>query len=292
MGFAVMMMLLPLQAWTTPLANGSPLKGPELIEPEDQESERFARTAELFSQGMERFEREDYAGAIDLWQQAYDLVTLRDRINLFVPLGHAHWRAYQTDGDQEHLRQAQKMFERGVEALGAWEHHTRRDVEVELNAVEAELARLKAKREKQQRDQAVREAVERERRRQRRDELAKRKADEERRRFRLSLGVGGAATGLGVISLTAMTAGLGLGARVNRLGAESVAKGGSPEDRQTLRVKGMAYNRTAWTAGAVGSALMVTGATVLVLVVRQHRKFRDKQQARLGSSRHRLEVRF
>lgn len=277
-------------------AQDTPVESLPADEPEGPTDAHFARIRELIIEGEARFKNQDYAGAIEPWQQAYELLTLCERVQLFVPLASAHWRAYQTDPNEEHLRQAKAMFDRGLESVGIMDERTRRDAQAQLVEVEAEIDRLEAERAQREREQAARDAVEQERlrlrRRQQQQDAAKREAEIERahRRIRIAIGIGGGTIGLGGASLGAMTVALSLGAQIERRGADSMAD--AYEERQALLTRGEAYNRMAWATGAVGSALVLAGTTVLVVSMLRRRQLPRQTRARLAPSMHGMEVRF
>lgn len=277
---------------------------PAPVEPQgsdDPSLAQFEQIRELVVEGEARFKQQDYVGAIEPWQQAYELLTLCERVQLFVPLASAHWRAYQTDLNQEHLRQAKAMFDRGLESVGVMDEWTRRDAQAQLAEVEAEIDRLQAARLQQEQEQAARDAVEqerqRERERQQRAQAVEREAQLQRtqRRIRISMGIGAASVGLGIGSLSAMVVGLRLGANTERAGAASADDPNSTyEARQDLLDQGENFNRMAWTTGIIGGALVAAGTTLLVVnTIRRRRLPRQPQtQARLAPRLYSMEVRF
>ncbi len=277
---------------------------PEPLEPEEeallddepslemQEPEYFARVRELIAQGEVMFEVQDYVGAIEPWQKAYDMLTLCERGQLFVPLAIAHWRAYEVDRDEVHLRRAKAMFDRGLESVGNVDERTRRDALAQLSDVEAELDRLAKERAAQERERAARAAVEEERQRREAAEYEALYA-RSRRRFGTAMGIGGTATILGGLSLGAMAINLAVGARIEREGEESAADpNSSPMDRQALRVQGERVNQAARVTGIIGSTLVLVGVTAFVGGVLQRRGFRRRTQARITPSWRGMEVRF
>ncbi|MEM9456145.1 MAG: hypothetical protein AAGF11_18325 [Myxococcota bacterium] len=267
----------------------------ELELKKQREVELLMRARELFGQGQAKFEVGDHPGAIESWQEAYDLLPLCKRSQLFAPLGSAYWSAYHGSGNEEHLQRAKTMYTYNLDSIGVNNQQARADTQAQLAEIEAELRRREAERLEQARRKAAAEALAAERARQQQREQAERKAraQAERRRFRLSMILGGSSAGLGVVSLSMMTAGLALGARVERDG-ETLALDPNPRrhELRDLIGPGTTYNRLAWASGAAGGVLVVSGLTVMVVSLVQHRRFETRTQERVTASVRGLEVRF
>lgn len=74
-----------------------------------------ARAKELYAAGRDRFEAQDYAGALDSWSDAYGLVSDapqndKTRYELLYSIALAHEKAYALDGDASHLRKARDLL--------------------------------------------------------------------------------------------------------------------------------------------------------------------------------------
>ncbi len=302
-GLAVVSALLMLVP-TPAVAAGLVAAPPAALEPADPDAvdeqppleardpEYLVQVRTLIAEGEVMFTEQDYVGAIEPWQQAYDMLTLCERGQLFVPLAIAHWRAYQVDQDEEHLLQAKAMFDRGLESVGNTDERTRRDAMAQLAEVEAELERREAERAQQQRQRAAREAIEQD---QRRRKQAEQEAllDRSRRRFGLAMGVGGTAATLGLISLAVMTSQLVNGIRLEQSGEDSKANPEStPMARQEIRRQGEQANGAAQVTGTIGVTLVLVGATAFIVGVLQRQRSQRRLKARLRPGLNGVEVRF
>lgn len=305
MSLALVVALWPSWARAEP---GTPPPADE-AELASEESREQARRVDLYDQGKRAYGAGDFVGAIEPWQKLYDTVPLLNRVDLFNKLGRAHWEAYQTDHDEEHLVQAQAMFERNLEATYG-DAQAERDTREVLDKVDAELKHLQETRAQQEREDTARRAVEEEQARQRRREQAERQArreqereraerqarlDQKRRRFGVYAKAGGSVAGLGVASLVTAAVGMGLGAKVDRDGVELMATPDArPEEFQDLLRSGRAYNRLAVATTAIGGALVISGATmVVVAAVRLRRaEAEGSARARVVPSLAGMEVRF
>jgi tetratricopeptide (TPR) repeat protein len=79
------------------------------------ESSANADAEVMFRRGQAKYETADYAGAIDLWTEAYALVestpeTASIKALLLYNLAQAHVKAYELDEDAIHLKQAQQLL--------------------------------------------------------------------------------------------------------------------------------------------------------------------------------------
>ncbi|MEM9454637.1 MAG: hypothetical protein AAGF11_10695 [Myxococcota bacterium] len=239
------------------------------------------RRFELYDRGSESYDAGDYAGAIEPWQELYDTIPLRDKTDLFTQLADAHWKAYQTDQEQEHLDQAKAMLERNLEHTYG-DEDAQRQTQEQLDAVEAELQRLEDARVQRKLEEAERTAVAREQARRRQEDLEQRKAklDEKRRRFGVRVKVGGSLAGVGVASLVTAVVGMGLGEGVDRDGlAFDDDPDVSEEEVLVLERRGRAYNQLAVVTGAIGGALAISGVTVIVVASLRLRRATGEVQA-------------
>ncbi len=154
----------------------------EPVSPDEEEEDADAQTRarevneqakNFIRQGQEKFEQEDYLGAIELWQSAHDLlpvceVSLRDELYLY--LGSAHRSAYELTKNEKHLRMALEMYSKHRDVLGSKYEYLRTQTEEEIVKIKAELETIEVAKIRVEREQAVREAVAREQENQRRRE--------------------------------------------------------------------------------------------------------------------------
>lgn len=283
-------------AWTSPLPE-NPAPAETCIEASvatEETKEPDQRELELYQEGKGLYDAKDFESAIGPWQELYDSVPLCERVPLFVQLGNAHWEAYRTDLNEEHLRQAKAMFERNLEAVTGNEE-ARHYAQERLDEVETELQRLEDARKRRERAEAERAAIARENARREQEEQKRRQArlDDERRRSGLHVRVGGSVVALGAVSLATSAISMGLGASVDREGARLFDNpNAQPEEFLDLRRRGKTYNRVAIATGALGGALVLSGATVIVVAALRLRKAKHQAHARLGTGQYGLEVRF
>jgi tetratricopeptide (TPR) repeat protein len=110
------------------------------------------QAAELFDQGSRRYETADYAAAIELFTQAYELAveiehekTRNDAVaRLLYNLAGAHLKAWEVDRDPAHLRQAIDLLEKHGEQ--ASDPADRADGEARLAQAREQLAAFEAAR--------------------------------------------------------------------------------------------------------------------------------------------------
>lgn len=236
----------------------------------------LARAVELNGQGQEKFEAGDYAGAIEVWEEAIILLPESRRVRLAAPLAYAHARAYEVDGELDHLRAARELFTAHLDNLDASAQKVHEETTSELAAIEAEFARLEAERDREIRaeEAALREQA-----------LAKAGAANDRRIRRFHNTVGGTLVGVGGVSMVMMTAGLAYGQSRDRIGAQYATDRNVPQSQyDTLLGQGIFANVAAWTTGVIGGALLVSGATLIIVGARKAERSRgegrDRAQAR------------
>jgi len=101
----------------------------------------------LYREGVVRYEAADYAGAIDRFTRALDLVIEQEgapevRLRLLYNIAVAHERAYEIDQDVTRLRKAQVLYRRYLSfAQETADRAARADVEQRLARIEAALAK-------------------------------------------------------------------------------------------------------------------------------------------------------
>jgi hypothetical protein len=249
---------------------------PDAVEAGSQpELDPAAEARRLFAEGSAKYELGDCKGAIELWEQAYELLSLGLRGQLQVPLANAHVCAYEGDEDPEHLRRAQVLFGDYLAALDAADQQTRTEVEGLLAQVTSTLAEVQAEAERREQELDEREAVARE-------QAAKAVVieqmqdldpwtDEQRRRFRIFNGVGGSLIGLGAAGLGVMATGLALGESVDVRGSQLTVHDPYSKYAQ-LRETGRDYNAMAAVGGALGGALLVSGVSLIVVAAVERKR--------------------
>jgi tetratricopeptide (TPR) repeat protein len=272
---------------------------PEQQPDDDADQPQDAR--DLIAAGFVQFELADYDAALELWEQAYAQLPVSTRGQLAVPLANAHVRAYEGDSDPEHLLKAKALFNDHLETLDTDDEELRATIEIELAKIDTELARLDAELAKRDVERAEIEKdiadarVEASEASEAGGQAGPSDSGSERR-FRVQVGVGTSLAGLGVVSSTAMAAGLALGDGADRNAPSdpNLAPYGSEEwqELQDLRKKGEAYNRMAWTTGVIGGALLISGVTTIIVAVAQHKRDRGSTATRLRPWASGLELRF
>jgi tetratricopeptide (TPR) repeat protein len=112
------------------------------------ESSANADAEVMFRRGQAKYETADYAGAIDLWTEAYALVestpeTASIKALLLYNLAQAHVKAYELDDDAIHLKQAQQLlssFRNNLTLL----YEDKAQLEEETKKVDERLAEIEA----------------------------------------------------------------------------------------------------------------------------------------------------
>ena len=252
---------------TTPPADTSP--APAADPPE------VAKAKKLYAKGKAAFDTTDYDTAIEAWTEAYS--TLPDspanapvKAALIYNLATAQERAFGIDQDITHLRRAEDLMEAYARSIPAL-YGAGAEADAEAEKIEKRLADVRAEIEQAEAEakaEAERRAAE---------EAAARDADEDKGsdpskdapppdpKARIFIITGGALMGGGVIGLGVMAGGLAMG---------SAANDDVPEDlgeRRDQFDRGQAGNVMAYVGGAVGGALLVTGAVLLGLGLKKRR---------------------
>lgn len=267
------------------------------------EATKLERAKDFVSRGQSKFNIADYNGAIELWEQAYELLPEAARGQIEAALGNAHLEAYTIDLDRRHLRKAEVLFNNQVALLDPEDEETRAELDAQLARIAAERERIQmreqqlAARDQRARDQATREQVAREQAEIDEAGVADTRArdlqtEQDGRLTRRRVIVGSALLGIGGAALGVMAAGLALGAGVEGKGAELATDPTTePALLQELRDDGYRYNRLAWTMGVVGSTLVISGASALVIgLIQRARGRRSAARERAGLAR--LTLRF
>jgi hypothetical protein len=249
------------------------------------------RVGELATSAQARYETADFAGAIELWTQAYDLLPdapeyVSQRSVLAYQIAQACVEAHAIDPKLAYLRKAEKLFSGYLQSVDAQDAETVADIEGRLKDIRAKIAdvdRLEAERLERERQEAERRnaaaeaakkpdpAIEKARL----AELAARRqaAERDAKRWHKISVAGGVTLGLGASMLVVMGVGLGRGAKIDDQGDEAIATG-TPDSNelQDLLGKGVTANRLAIATGILGGVLAITGAALVGTgVVRERR---------------------
>ncbi|MDC0675936.1 hypothetical protein [Nannocystis radixulma] len=236
-----------------------------------------AKISGLAQEAQTRFETADFAGAIELWTQAYaampDEPAYDKRRNVLAyQIAQACVEAYELDPQLVYLRKAERLFDNYLKTISAKDKVTTAKVQGTLDELREKI-RVAEEREAAEK-QAAAEAAERAG--PEGDEPAAPKADEaeaedrraaaerEAKKSRRLTIAGGALTGAGAIVLGVMAYGLAQGARADRDGEAAKADGVTdPAVYRDLLDQGMAANRLAIATAVAGGILVVTGIGLL-----------------------------
>lgn len=275
------LLLLPatLSAWLCPLplrAASPPEQPPsepvlDAAPSEDEQSVEQARR--LFDEGVTRFETADYAGAIELWTEAFGLVPNEPanadiKAKLIANLAAAHERAYAVDSEVSHLNQAKILIER---YRGVLEDIYLDEIEreKELAWVSERLAKIEAELQAV----AEREAAER----------AANQPSPPEPEPRLAPGAGliiggSVALGLGVGGLGVMVTGMVLGSQNDDVSDLPTI---DLETRAERFRTGRLGNALAIAGGVGGSVLVAAGVALIVVGLKKKRAAGEHESARV-----------
>lgn len=205
----------------------------------------------LFTEGAGKFETADYAGAIELWTEAYSIVPNRPeyapiKAKLIANLASAQERAYAVDAELRHLNQARILLESYREVID--------DIYTSSIEREKELAWVTERVGKI--DAELKAVAERE-------DAARKKAEQGDRKPGQGLMIGGGVlVGLGAAGLGVMVGGMVMGQ-----GANDIAD--IPTDdldaREARFSRGRTGNALAIAGGAGGAVLIGTGVALLIV---------------------------
>lgn len=261
--------------------------------PARAKDELNAKISALAQEAQTRYETADFAGAIELWTQAYaalpDEPAYDKRRNVLAyQIAQACVEAYALDPQLVYLRKAERLFDNYLKTLGARDkgtigkvQGTLEDLRAKIQAAEEqEAAEKQAAAERQAAaEAAAREAEAQAEREGPEDEVrdeARESAEDAARRARRLMIAGGVLSGLGVALLGVMGYGLARGAQVDRDGQAAKAEGvRDPAIYQDLLRQGLTANRLAIASAAVGGALLITGIGLLGAGGAGHRRSRE-----------------
>jgi hypothetical protein len=233
------------------------------------EDAKLMTARDLHIRGEQSFEKGDYLGAVEAWEQV--LVLMPDkRADLRVPLAHAHRRAYAVDDDTSHLTSAHTLFGDQLAAL-APDDAAREDLEAEIADIEATFAAIA---EAEKTAQAEREeAIRQEQIRINEQVLAAATAKHQRNVQKIYYGVGGSLAGIGLSCFIDMGVYLAAGAKLDREGqAAAGSTGVSDGYYEQLLDRGQAKNRAAIGTGVAGGVLVLAGASLLIVAAVRHKR--------------------
>lgn len=233
-------------------------------------AELMAKIGALAQEAQTRFETADFAGAIELWTQAYaalpDEAAYSKRRNVLAyQIGQACVEAYALDPQLVYLRKAERLFANYLESVSAKDKVTTTKVQGTLDELREKIAAAEAQEaaERQMAAEAVQErehAEEAEASADTEGAAAREGAEREAQRSKRLTIAGGAVAGVGALFLGVMAYGLASGARVDREGAAAKADGVTdPARYQELLADGTTANRLAVATAVIGGALVVTG---------------------------------
>ena len=263
----------------------------------------------LIDLGYERKEEGELKAAIQLWEQAYQLLPPERRGELQPPLAHLYFETYQKFGTQEDLRRAHELNLEHYAQADASDGVALEAAEEAVAETERELDRLATEEERRQKaalEQAAGEAIAQERATQQQDEFDRRIREQEARlaeqeraldlsrakRDRRLLVAGGSLAGLGLAGVATMAASLGVAEdRYGELRDDYFPSGEFPEDpmytseaatgflaqRQSIENLELA----AIISGVSGGVLLITGVALLVSPIKKHSAARIDTNVRL-----------
>ncbi|MFY0539618.1 hypothetical protein [Nannocystis pusilla] len=243
--------------------------------PAKASDELNAKISALAQEAQTRFETADYAGAIELWTQAYAALPNepaydKRRNVLAYQIAQACVEAYELDPQLVYLRKAERLFDNYLQTISAKDKNTTAKVQGTLGELREKI-RVAEEREAADKQAASENAEARgeddaeallaaQKANEAREAEARAAAKREARRARRLTIAGGALTGAGAIALGVMAYGLARGARVDRDGEAAKADGVTdPAVYGDLLDQGTAANTLAIATAVVGGVLVVTG---------------------------------
>lgn len=218
----------------------------------------FDRARALYQQGEARFATADFAGAIELWTEAFSIVpdttdSARIKALLIYNIATARERAYEVTNDVSQLRQAKILMQGYAQSIPALFGDSAEGADEvvkiteRLNAITAQI-----------------EAYERKKARDRRSagpaERSDDGPDDPGRGSKVLIGAGAAALAVGVGGLAMMGAGVAMGNKANDIdGLEADDIDGRREQFD----RGRMGNTLAIAGGVVGGVFAITGAVLV-----------------------------
>ncbi|MCB9706532.1 MAG: hypothetical protein H6711_32095 [Myxococcales bacterium] len=244
--------------------------------------EPLTEARNLYQRGTAKFETADYAGAIELWTDAYAMVpatpeTVEVKVLILYNLATAHEKAFEVDGEPSHLRQSLILldgFEGSLEAVyddAEAIASERARIDERRAAVKAQLAAIEEKGGGDDKPPVD-------------EPPTKPPVDEpppEAPPAKPSRGLtiaGAALMGAGGAALGLMTAGLVMSSKANDI---SDLLPDQVDERRQRFERGRLGETLAIAGGAAAGGLLITGAILLGVGASRARKG-GKEQARLA----------
>lgn len=230
----------------------APAEGGEGVDP------RYEEAKQLYEKGRGLFETADYAGAVETWTEAYNMLpptrdSARIKALLLYDIAGARELAYEVDNEISHLRQAKillEQFEANIPSL----YGEGKDADEEYTRVRERMAKI------QEQIDAAGEP----------DDAGEPKEDPTTsgpvddgpgdRGGKGMLVAGGVLLGLGVAGLGVMAGGLAMGSAANDLGD---LDDGDITGRRDQFDRGRTGNVMAYVGGIAGGVMAVTGAVLV-----------------------------
>lgn len=137
-------LVVPPGSWSQAAAAAPTEKAPELG-PADEAA--LAESRALYEEGKAKFDTVDYAGAIDLWTKAYAKIPEAVpgvRNAMVYNIATAREKAYELDGDTQHLRQAIMLLQSYVKSYKELYARTP-ETQIEVEKAEERITDLEAR---------------------------------------------------------------------------------------------------------------------------------------------------
>lgn len=241
------------------VAAAGPATAPEAAEPDAE----LRQAQELYDRGKVKFDTTHYDEAIDLWTQAYGILSDTPenapiKAAIIFNLATAQERAFAIDKDVTHLRRALVLMEQYARSIPDL-YDDGEEAEQETARIEERLAEVRAKLEEAEAtgdvppettptDDPPRDPT---------PPQDRPPPDGKARAFVIA---GATLTGVGVLGLGVMAGGLAIGRASNDI---SDLDPTDLEARRDRFDRGRAGNVMAYVSGALGGAALVTGAVLL-----------------------------
>jgi tetratricopeptide (TPR) repeat protein len=270
------------------IAPAAHAQDPEHAAEEAAADEARQRAALLYKQGRSKFELFDFAGALELWSEAYSLVPEGDpdahaiRSALVHNLSIAHVRAFDVDEDVTHLRTAKMLLTRYIKEADAMDDGSEESTN-DLQETRSKLDEIEGKLDELEKAEAEAEAAA--------------AASESQGGGDTSTPAAGAdpgvpppsgrgqtdvvvdkpgktlvAAGAALLGVGVAGGGLGLAGAFMGSSAEQRAIDDAAENRPGHLQDGRTANTLAYVGSAVGGTLLITGVAVLAAGLAKNKK--------------------
>lgn len=254
---------MPTAASASPASPAEEATSRENAAPSDSS---LAQAESLYLEGRTSFETADYLRAIELWTEAYGLVSdlpenATIKAALIYNIASAQEKAYDIDRDIAHLRQADVLMQRYATSIPALYGDTA-EANAELDKVNLRIEELQARIEKAEAEQPQDPPVPVE---PPDDTPPPRDPAKPSKPFIIA---GAVTAGLGLAGLGVMAAGLAMGGSANDIDDLDAM---DIEGRRERFDRGRRGNTLAIVGGSVGGALLVGGAVLLSIGLKRRR---------------------